>query len=157
MKFLSDGLTVKSDGYTAFKVAGKVTNLFLPKLSFTITSLPSIFSTASLIELILTLTLIMLVLLPKFTKNMQSAPTGADCYNVQYYIVILNFGDVCGTGRKRCPKQRLAFKSRRRSRPHHPQSRRLQGRRGSRRPHFRRSRPHLRTFRPLLPLFQTRL
>ena len=39
-KFLSNGLTVNSDGYTPFKVAGKETNLFLPRFNLTQTSLP---------------------------------------------------------------------------------------------------------------------
>ena len=38
-KFLSSGLTVNSEGYTPLTVAGKVTNLFLPRLSFIVTGL----------------------------------------------------------------------------------------------------------------------
>lgn len=63
---MSNGLTVKRDGYTPFNVAGKVTNLFLPKLSLTIMSLPRSFSTVSFIELMLAVTLIILLILTKF-------------------------------------------------------------------------------------------
>ena len=36
-KFSSSGRTVNSEGYTPLTVAGNVTNLFLPRLSFTVT------------------------------------------------------------------------------------------------------------------------
>ena len=51
-----------------FSVAGKVTNLFLPRLSFTVTGRRYKFFTASFIEFIVTFTLIIIYI---FDKNTQ--------------------------------------------------------------------------------------
>ncbi len=53
--------------------AGKVTYLFLPRLSFTVTSLPLSDLTASLIELIVRFAFIIQLFLPKFAKLFTAA------------------------------------------------------------------------------------
>ena len=71
-KLLSDGLTVKSEGYTPLTTAGKVTNLLRPRLSLTVTGLPLREFIVCFIELIVMPALIILLFLtdlPKLCKK----------------------------------------------------------------------------------------